>query len=68
VDRVGGREEMTVLVEARSETSGLATSVRELLRRRLGVDLPVEIVAPGALAPLTQMEHRQKPIRLIDNR
>ena len=68
VDRVDGREEMTVLVEARGDATGLATALRDLLRRRLGVDLPVEVVAPGALGPLTGIEHRQKPIRLIDNR
>jgi phenylacetate-CoA ligase len=68
VDRIDGREEMTVLVEVKGDASGGAVTVRELLRRRLGIDLPVEIVAPGALAPLTGIEHRQKPIRLIRNR
>ena len=68
LDRVHEREEITVLVEVRSgeaERPALATALRELLRRRLGVDLPVELVAPGALAPLTGLESRQKPVRLV---
>ena len=65
VERVDGREEMVVVVEVRGDTPGLTTTIRELLRRRLGVDLLVELAAPGALAPLTQIEHRQKPIRLL---
>jgi phenylacetate-CoA ligase len=39
-----------------------------LLRQRLGVELIVRLVAPGATAPLTQIDLRQKPIRLIDER
>ncbi|MBI2206026.1 MAG: AMP-binding protein [Candidatus Rokubacteria bacterium] len=71
LDRVDEREELTVLVEvraARSEWPALSASLRDLLRRRLGVDLPVEAVAPGSLAPLTGIESRQKPVRLLDNR
>lgn len=71
LDRIDGREEMTVLVEVRADATahaGLAVVLRDLLRRRLGVDLPVEPVAPGTLAPLTGIESRQKPVRLIDHR
>jgi phenylacetate-CoA ligase len=71
LDRIDGREEMTVLVEVRADATahaGLAVVLRDLLRRRLGVDLPVEPVAPGTLAPLTGIESRQKPVRLIDDR
>lgn len=71
VDREGVRDEMTVLVEVRApagERPALAASCRELLRRKVGIDIRVELVDPGATAPLTELERRQKPIRLIDNR
>lgn len=71
VDRQGSRDEMTVLVEVRggaAERADLAARYRALLRSRLGVDVVVEPVDPGALAPLTEIERRQKPIRLIDTR
>jgi phenylacetate-CoA ligase len=68
LDRIDAREEITVLVEVRAgeaDRPRIANALRELLRRRLGVDLPVEPVAPGALAALTGIESRQKPVRLI---
>lgn len=71
VDRVGARDEMTVMVEVRAPAGhrpALAASYRELLRRKVGVDILVELVDPGATAPLTELERRQKPIRLIDTR
>ena len=66
-----GRDEMTVLAEVRTGTSGSAELSRQfsdLLTRRIGVELRVEAHPLGALAPLTQIEQRQKPIRLIDER
>ena len=45
-----------------------AFSVNTLLKRGLGVEVLVELAAPGATAPATQVETRQKPIRLIDER
>jgi len=45
-----------------------AQAYRELLKRKLGVEIQVELVAPQALAELTGIESRQKPIRLIDKR
>ncbi|MBT6137001.1 MAG: phenylacetate--CoA ligase family protein [Rhodospirillaceae bacterium] len=65
-----GREEMTVMVETSDDQSapGLQASVSEELRRRLGVGLLVELTGPGGTAALTQIESRQKPIRLIDER
>ena len=71
VDRNEGRDEMTVAIEVRadpSEHAALTAAYRERLRAGLGVEVSVELVAPGALAPLTGIERRQKPIRLIDNR
>jgi phenylacetate-CoA ligase len=68
VTRVDGREEMTVRIETRGATEADCGAYEALLRVRLGVEIGVALAAPGALAPLTQIEVRQKPIRLIDNR
>ena len=64
-----GRDAMTVSVEVRGTAdAALARSVREHLCARLGVDVEVSLQAPGSLSPLTQVESRQKAIRLIDER
>ena len=71
VSHTGARDEMTVLVETRVDRvsdAKLAKDIANALRRRLGVELAVELVAPGATAPLTGIEVRQKPVRLIDTR
>jgi len=67
VAQIGGRAEMTVLVEVSSFAEGLAQRMEEVLKTRLGVQIAVEPVAPGATAALTQIEARQKPIRLIED-
>ena len=41
---------------------------KEFLKNKLGITVQVELVAPGALSPLTGIETRQKPIRLLDRR
>ncbi|MSO75328.1 MAG: phenylacetate--CoA ligase family protein [Alphaproteobacteria bacterium] len=69
VTRQGTREEMTVLVEIKPgipRDAALARELGELLRRKLGVELGIELVGLGATAPLTEIERRQKPVRLID--
>ncbi|PYM14419.1 MAG: CoF synthetase, partial [Candidatus Rokuibacteriota bacterium] len=66
-----GRDEMTVLIEVRGDPAdrpSLMASYRELFKRRLGVDVLVEIVDPGSLLPLTGAGAQQKPVRLIHNR
>ena len=66
-----GRDDMTVIVETRADCPRSAELTREfceLLTRRVGVQLNVELVPPAATAALTQLESRQKPIRLIDER
>ena len=69
--RHGVRDELTVIVEVRPG-AGDATAVRReleaLLHGRLGVAVGVELVGPGETAALTQIETRQKPIRLVDRR
>jgi phenylacetate-CoA ligase len=70
VTRAHSRDEMTVLAETTDAAPDpqLAARVAQELRRRIGVELLVELVAAGATAPLTGIESRQKPIRLIDTR
>ena len=48
---------------AEPDHPGLTASYRELLRGKVGVDIAVELVAPGATASLTEIERRQKPGR-----
>jgi phenylacetate-CoA ligase len=62
-----GRDAMTVAIEVRAPEAAIA-EYRELLRRRLGVEVGVEFAAPGALAPITGIDSRQKPVRLVDQR
>lgn len=70
VERRGQRDEMTVVVEVHhgAECPGLAQELKALLRQQVGVEVDIELVGPRATAPLTQIEARQKPIRLIDRR
>jgi len=64
-----GRDELIVSAETRGGRSDAdGAPYRELLRRKLGVEVKVELMAPGSLATLTGIETRQKPIRLIDKR
>ncbi len=68
VRRHDGRDEMDVLIEAAAPSAELAEAWRPLFRRRLGVEVGIELHPRGALASLTGMETRQKPIRLLDER
>jgi phenylacetate-CoA ligase len=64
-----GREDLLVSVEcAVPAVPELLQQYKSLLRRELGVEVDVELVAPKALSPLTGVESRQKPIRLLDKR
>lgn len=69
--RESGVDRMTVVIEHRGG-GGAAGAARaelvQLLKQGLGVEVDVELVAPGETAPLTQIDVRQKPIRLIDER
>jgi phenylacetate-CoA ligase len=69
VHRDGTRDAMAVHLELRGAVDpALCTRLELALRTRLGVEIAVIPEAPGALAALTQVESRQKPIRLIDER
>jgi phenylacetate-CoA ligase len=67
--RSEGREDLLVSVECTlPSTPELVREYRVLLKRELGVEVEVELVAAKALSPLTGVEVRQKPIRLLDKR
>jgi phenylacetate-CoA ligase len=69
VQREGTRDAMTTHLEVRGErTVGLRERLEAVLKTRLGVEVAVALEAPGTLAALTQVESRQKPIRLLDER
>lgn len=61
-----GRESLCVRIECdQHHSNALSLQYRELLKRKLGVDVEVELCAISSLASLTGVESRQKPIRLI---
>ncbi|MBN8958288.1 MAG: hypothetical protein J0H17_17245 [Rhizobiales bacterium] len=64
------RDTLVVAVEVHGNTTdpALAESIRNTLRQKLGIDVVVELAPAGSLSPLTQVDVRQKPIRLIDTR
>jgi phenylacetate-CoA ligase len=69
VGRTDGRDSMVVHLEVRGDAdAALQARLEAALRTRLGVEIAVALSAPGSLAALTQVESRQKPIRLIDDR
>jgi phenylacetate-CoA ligase len=69
VRRAGLRDEMTVELEVRGATDdGARAACEALLRTRLGVEIAVAFVPPGSLSSVTQVEQRQKAIRLLDER
>ena len=66
VRREGGRDAMHVAIEHRGR--GDPAEFAALLRAGLSVEVEVELVAPGATAAATQIDVRQKPLRLVDER
>ena len=64
--RQEGRDDMVVTIESRGGTDEAALAA--LLRQGLGVEVAVALCPPGGTANATQIEVRQKPIRLIDER
>lgn len=65
-DPASGRDDMTVEIESRGGTD--VAQLAALLREGLGVEVGVALCAPGGTATATQIDSRQKPIRLIDER
>jgi phenylacetate-CoA ligase len=63
-----GRDELTVMAEVSGSDEALRAALSNLLRQKLGVEAVVALVGRRDTAALTQIETRQKPIRLIDDR
>jgi phenylacetate-CoA ligase len=64
--RTEGRDDMVVTIESRGSTDEAALAA--LLRQGLGVEVGVALCPPGGTGAATQIDSRQKPIRLIDER
>ncbi|MEM9705993.1 MAG: phenylacetate--CoA ligase family protein [Pseudomonadota bacterium] len=63
-----GREEFIVMAEVREENEAVSEALLAVLKKSIGIAAVIELKAVGELAPLTQTEVRQKPIRLSDER
>lgn len=64
-----GRDEMTVIAECKTPTDAiLAPQYEALLKEKLGLGMAVKLVPVGSTSETTQVDIRQKPIRLVDTR
>ena len=54
------------MIESRGGSDAL--QLAQTLRAGLGVEVRVQLTIPGGTAALTQVDVRQKPLRLIDER
>lgn len=61
-----GRDEMKVVLESRGGSD--LSQLSDLLRKGIGIDVAIELVGVGGTAAASQIDVRQKPIRLIDER
>ena len=65
----GGRDSFVVTAEtATPGDADVARAFSEILKRKIGIEVEVDLAAKGGTAELTGIEVRQKPIRLIDER
>lgn len=55
-------------LEVSEPSRELSTRIGELLKAKLGIGINVKFARKGETAALTGVEHRQKPIRLVDER
>ncbi|OFA29857.1 CoF synthetase [Glaciecola punicea] len=66
-----GRDNMIVYAEVSTpieQRDSLLEIYQELLKRKIGIAVLVELVSEGDLTAMTQVDVRQKPIRLLDER
>jgi phenylacetate-CoA ligase len=66
-----GRDDMTVVAECKVPNSDFVkykAQCEELLKQKLGIGINVELVPIGQTSEITQVDVRQKPIRLVDTR
>ena len=60
------RDNMRVTLESKGGTD--AAKLGETLKQGLGVEVEIILVEPGGTAKVTEIDKRQKPLRLIDER
>ena len=64
-----GRDQLIVMIEINSTKSdNLEETLKSLIKSKIGIEVIVELYKPGELSELTEVEKRQKPIRLKDTR
>lgn len=68
VCRVTRAGALVVVAEVTGGNDRLVDRMRATLKNALGIEVGVELAGKGETAPLTQVDRRQKPIRLIDER
>jgi phenylacetate-CoA ligase len=61
-----GRDELIVVCEDLG--GGQIPAYQDVLKRKLGIEARIELVGKGGTAVATQIDARQKPIRLLDER
>ena len=66
--RVNADGVLWVTVEVRDGDQALIQRMQALLKRKLGIEVGLQLAAKGETAALTEIDRRQKPIRLIDER
>ena len=68
VCRVTPAGTLVVVAEVADGGDGSRARIRAVLRNALGIDVDVEAARQGETARFTEVDSRQKPIRLIDER
>jgi len=68
VCRVDAAGRLTVIAEVREGDGNLANRMQALLKRKLGIEVGLQLAGKGETAALTEIDRRQKPIRLLDER
>jgi phenylacetate-CoA ligase len=64
-----GRDDLTITVEVRDPADeSVRRELGERLKARFGIEIGVDLAPRGGTAHLTEVERRQKAIRLIDKR
>ena len=66
--RVDAKGRLTVTVEVREGDGNLVNRMRALLKRKLGIAVDLRLAGKGETAAWTEIDRRQKPLRLIDER
>ena len=59
---------LVVTAEVSRAGPELLGRMRQRLKQGLGIEVGIEVVGPGDTAALTEVDRRQKPIRLVDER